>query len=138
MVYLTGEEISIIHYTIMEMYDDTEQAGIKYQDKFEAMLERPKTELFREEQFPSIEEKACCYFHSIARGGHIFHNGNKRTALTIFVTFLNVNGYELTMSNREAEDFTVYLAKDDKFKENDCIQHLVYELKDYICPLQEL
>ncbi|GAE95470.1 death on curing protein [Gracilibacillus boraciitolerans JCM 21714] len=70
MIYLTGEEITIIHYTIMEMYDDMEQAGIKYPpDKFEAMLERPKTELFGgEEQYPSIEEKACCYFHSIARG----------------------------------------------------------------------
>ncbi len=134
-MYLTGEEISVIHYTIMEMYDDMEQAGIKFPDKFEAMLERPKIELFGEEQYPSIEEKACCYYHSIARGGHIFHNDNKRTALTVFETFLNVNGYEFTMTNDEAEDYTVYLAEDDKFKENDCIHYLVNELEDYIKPL---
>jgi death-on-curing protein len=136
MIYLTGEEISIIHYTIMEMYDDMEQAGIKYTDKFEAMLERPKTELFGEEQYPSIIEKACCYYHSVARGGHIFHNRNKRTALTVFETVLNVNGYELTMSNQEAEDFTVYVAKDDKFRENDCIQYLVSEIQEYIRPIE--
>lgn len=132
MIYLSGEEISIIHYTVMEIYNDMEQAGIKYPDKFEAMLERPKTELFEEEQYPSIAEKACCYYHSIARGGHIFHNGNKRTALTVFVTFLNVNGYEFTMTNEEAEEFTVYLAEDEKFKENDCIHYLVSELGHYI------
>lgn len=137
MIYLTGPEISILHYTIMEMYDDNEQAGIKFHDKFEAMLERPKTELFGEEQFPSIVEKACCYYHSIARGGHIFHNGNKRTALTVFVTFLDVNSYEFTMSNEEAEDFTVYLARDDKFRENDCIHYLVDELKSFITPIEK-
>ncbi|WP_010529299.1 type II toxin-antitoxin system death-on-curing family toxin [Lentibacillus jeotgali] len=135
MTYLTGEEIFIIHYTVMEMYHDLDQAGIKYPDKFEAMLERPKTVLFGEEQYPSIEEKACCYYHSIARGGHIFHNGNKRTALTVFETFLNLNSYELTMTNEEAEDFTVYLAEDEKFKENDCIQYLVNELNSNIHPL---
>jgi len=135
MIYLTGEEIAVIHYTIMEMYDDEEQAGIKFQDKFEAMLERPKTTLFGEEQYPSIIEKACCYYHSIARSGHIFHNGNKRTALTVFETVLNVNGYELTMTNQEAEDFTVYLAEHDKFQTNDCIRFLVDEIQGHIQPV---
>jgi death on curing protein len=101
------------------------------------MLERPKTKLFGEEQFPSIIiEKACCYYHSIATG-HIFHNGNKRTALAVLVTFLDLNGYEFTMTNKEAEDFTVYLAEDDKSRGNDCIQHLVRELEGYIRPIQK-
>ncbi|SFA56007.1 death on curing protein [Parageobacillus thermantarcticus] len=134
--YLTAEEIIFIHYTIMEMYGDAEQAGIQFPDKFAWMLERPKTKLFGEEQFPSIIEKACCYYHSIATG-HIFHNGNKRTALAVFVTFLDLNGYEFTMTNKEAEDFTVYLAEDAKFRGNDCIHHLVRELKDYIRPIQK-
>lgn len=38
------------------------------------------------------------------------------------------------MTNDEAEDYTVYLAYDEKFKENDCIHYLVNELKDYIHP----
>nr|WP_235183030.1 hypothetical protein [Gracilibacillus boraciitolerans] len=54
--------------------------------------------------------------------------------MTVFETFLNVNGYEFTMTNDEAEDYTVYLAYDEKFKENDCIHYLVNELKDYIHP----
>ncbi|CCQ96637.1 Death-on-curing family protein [[Clostridium] ultunense Esp] len=132
--YLTAEEIIFLHYTMMEMHDDIKQAGVKFPEKFEWMLERPKTKVFGEEQFPTVIEKACCYYHSIARG-HIFHNGNKRTALVVFVTFLDLHGYEFTMTNKEAEDFTVYLAEDDKFRGNDCIRHLVNELKDYIRPL---
>ena len=134
MIYLTGEEVSIIHYTIMEMYEDSEQAGIKFLDKFEAMIERPKTILYGEEQFPTMVEKACCYcyYHSIARGGHIFHNGNKRTALTVFVTVLDINGFDFMMESKQAEDFTVYLANEDKFRENDCIRYLLEELSEYI------
>nr|WP_280109621.1 type II toxin-antitoxin system death-on-curing family toxin [Anoxybacillus flavithermus] len=75
-------------------------------------------------------EKACCYYHSIATG-HIFHNGNKRTALAVFVTFLDLNGYEFTMTNKEAEDFNA------EFRGNDCIQHLVRELEGYIRPIQK-
>lgn len=118
----------------MELYGVGEHSGIKFPNKFEFMLERPKSEYFGEEQYPSIIEKACCYYHSIARG-HIFHNGNKRTALTVLETFLNVNRYELSFSEQEVEDFTVYVARDDKFKENDCIHYVVTEIKDHIKPL---
>lgn len=118
----------------MELYGDGEDAGIKLPDRFEFMLERPKSDYFGQEQYPSIIEKACCYYHSVVKG-HIFHNGNKRTALTVFETFLNVNGYELTFNEQEAEDYTVYVAKDEKFKENDSIHYLVAELKEHMKPL---
>jgi death on curing protein len=131
VVYLTGEEIELIHYTIMEIYDDEEQAGIKDRPKFEWMLDRPRTVLYGQEQFPSVLDKACCYYHSIAVG-HIFHNGNKRTALTVFVTFLDMNGYDFLLGSQEAEDFTVYLAEDLKFRSNDCVEYLVQELEEYI------
>ncbi|KIL46716.1 cytochrome C biogenesis protein CcmI [Jeotgalibacillus alimentarius] len=137
VTYLSAKEILFIHFTMMDFYDDSEQAGVKNQDRFEGMVQRPKTELFGEETFPEVIEKACCYYHSLARGGHIFQNGNKRTALTVFETFLNINGLELTWSNKEAEDFTVYVANDDKFKDNDCIQYLKEEVEAFIRPLED-
>lgn len=135
MSYLNEEEIEFLHYTIMEYYEDSEQAGVKSIEAFKVMVERPKTELFGKEQFPTIFQKACCYFHSIVRGGHIFHNGNKRTALTVLETYLNMNGYELAFSNNQAEDFAVYVATDDKFKTNECIDLLLEELYDFIEPM---
>ncbi|MBB5323492.1 death-on-curing protein [Anoxybacillus tepidamans] len=134
--YLTGEEILVIHYTLMELYGEGEQNGIKFQAKFESMLERPKGIYFGTELYPTVIDKACCYYHSIARG-HIFHNGNKRTALAVFFTFLDINGYELQMPAQEAEDYTVRLANDDKYRGNDCIQRMVEELEPYIIPKEE-
>ncbi|KAB2328994.1 type II toxin-antitoxin system death-on-curing family toxin [Cytobacillus depressus] len=131
MRYLTGREIQIIHYTIMKRHNDMDQAGIKFQDRFEAMLERPKIEMYGEEMFPSTELKACCYYHSIAKR-HIFHNGNKRTALATFITFLRLNGLNLLMTNEDAESFTVYLAEHEKFKSNDAIEYLYEEIKEFI------
>lgn len=116
----------------MELHQDIDQAGIKNEDRFEAMLERPKFVSYGEEVYPSFPEKAACYFHSIARGGHIFHNGNKRTALLVLETFLNINGFELTLDNQKAEDFTVEVATHPKYKGNDCIKYLAIELDKYM------
>lgn len=129
--YLTGKEILTIHYAIMKKHNDMDQAGIKYQDRFEAMLERPYSNYFGKELFPGVIPKACCYYHSIAKR-HIFHNGNKRTALATFITFLRLNGKGLDMTNKQAEDFTAYLAQDEKFKTNEAIEYLVNEIRPYI------
>ena len=77
MNYLTEEEILLIHYAVMAEHNDENQAGVKYEEKFEAMLVRPFTDYFGVELFPSFFEKACCYYYTIART-RIFHNGNKR------------------------------------------------------------
>jgi death on curing protein len=116
---------------MMEYYQDSDQSGVKVPEKFSYMVDRPATTVFGEEQYPSLTEKACCYYHSIVTG-HVFHNGNKRTGLLVFETFLNINGYELTMDNQAAEDFTVYIATDEKFRNNDAVYHLVLEIQDFI------
>lgn len=128
--YLTAEEILTIHLSIMESHQDLAQAGIKFDERFASMLERPKTELFGQEQYPSILEKACCYYHSIATE-HIFHNGNKRTALTVFIIFLNIHGHDLKWTEQEAEDFTVDMTMDERFKGNNAIPNLVEQLSPF-------
>lgn len=59
-------------------------------------------------QFPTILEKACCYYHSIATT-HNFKNGNKRTSLVSFTVFLGMHGYSVDLSEQEMEDYTVDL-----------------------------
>ncbi|MBU8732487.1 type II toxin-antitoxin system death-on-curing family toxin [Cytobacillus oceanisediminis] len=115
----------------MNQHDDLDQAGIKYQDRFEAMINRPYSEYGGTELFPGVIPKACCYYHSIAKT-HIFHNGNKRTALASFITFLRLNGKDLDMNNNAAEDFTCYLATDEKFKTNDAVDYLIEEIGPFI------
>lgn len=131
IMYLTKEEILTLHFTMMEHYDDADQSGVKEPEKLEYALERPRTTVFGEEQYPAIIEKACCYYHSIVTG-HIFHNGNKRTGLLVFGVFLEINGMRLVMEEQQAEDFTVYLAVDDKFRGNDAIALLTQEISPFI------
>lgn len=132
VIYLTEDEILYIHCDIMETHQEPEsQIGIKYPHKFKAMLERPKSGFGDSEFYPSIIEKACCYYHSIVRN-HIFHNGNKRTGLSVFITFLLINGYEFTMAEKNLEDYTVELADNPKYATNDCIGIMVKDLEKYI------
>ncbi|AYC30852.1 type II toxin-antitoxin system death-on-curing family toxin [Paenisporosarcina cavernae] len=135
MKLLSDEQYLAIHYAIMKKHDDLDQAGIKYLDRFEAMIERPSSHFFGEELYPSVVEKACCIYHSITTT-HIFQNGNKRTAFAAFLVFLRMNGFTISLTNKQAEDFTVYLAVDEKFKSNDAVSILVREMEPYIKPLK--
>ncbi|MDQ0219230.1 type II toxin-antitoxin system death-on-curing family toxin [Peribacillus cavernae] len=129
-VYFNAEEVLTIHLTIMSEHDDLEQSGIKFPGRFASMLERPRTILFGQEQYPSIFEKACCYYHSIATE-HIFHNGNKRTALTVFLIFLEINGHSMVWTEKQAEDFTVKMTLDERYKGNNAISNLTNDLRGY-------
>ncbi|MEX2462478.1 MAG: type II toxin-antitoxin system death-on-curing family toxin [Paenibacillaceae bacterium] len=45
-------------------------------------------------------------FDSIAKN-HVFQNANKRTAFASLIQFLEYNGHEFVMPEKDAEDFTV-------------------------------
>lgn len=60
--------------------------------------EQPYQECFGQELYPTLAAKAAYLFIHIA-GGHIFSNGNKRTAVLCLDTFLTANSRYLTLSN---------------------------------------
>jgi death on curing protein len=62
--------------------------------------EQPYQEVFGRELYPTLAAKAAYLFVHIA-GGHIFSNGNKRTAVLCVDTFLMANSVYLTLSNEE-------------------------------------
>jgi death-on-curing protein len=59
------------------------------------------------EQFPTLEEKACKIAHAIATG-HVFTDGNKKTAASALDLVLNLNGSSLEV----AEDDLVQVMYD--------------------------
>lgn len=131
MQYLTQEEISLIHFAIMDAHDDDEQSGIKFEDKFEAMAARPHTKYFGVELYSTNFQKICCYYHSISRG-HIFHNGNKRTALAVFLVLLEINGLILDVDDIFLEDFTVKIAHEEKYRDDKAVMSIVEELTPFL------
>ncbi|MFE0136551.1 type II toxin-antitoxin system death-on-curing family toxin [Streptomyces sp. NPDC059037] len=54
-------------------------------------IERPRTNVFGAELYPTLHEKAAALLHSVARN-HALIDGNKRTAWLAMRVFLRLNG----------------------------------------------
>lgn len=64
--------------------------------------------VFGQERLPTLHHKAAALCRAIVQG-HVFHDGNKRTALESCRLLLELNGYDLVI-DRDAEDMMVRLA----------------------------
>lgn len=128
---LKAREMLMLYEYVMSETHDSSNAGVKHQDRFYLMLERPEKKLFGQKQFPNVFEKACVYLHSISTD-HIFINGNKRTAAYVFLTYLEIHGLTFTMTNKKLEDYVVELTIHQKYKENDAIKNMCKDLQKFI------
>ncbi|MGA2168645.1 MAG: type II toxin-antitoxin system death-on-curing family toxin [Terracidiphilus sp.] len=66
----------------------------------ESALARPKNLFVYSEQTLSLAQLAAAYAKGIV-ANHPFADGNKRTAFTVSVTFLRLNGLQLTASKED-------------------------------------
>jgi death-on-curing family protein len=79
--------------------------------------EQPFQSGFGVDFYPTIYDKAACLFFSIA-GGHIFSNGNKRTAVLALDLFLVANEIYLLISNEEMRKMAEQTASYNERGEN--------------------
>ena len=73
-------------------------------------LARPAASAFGVDAYETIELKAAALITSIARN-HALLDGNKRTAWVLTVAFLNINGWDLDMSQNEKFDLVLAVAQ---------------------------
>lgn len=76
----------------------------------ESALARPRASAFGEDAYATIDLKAAALLHSLARN-HALVDGNKRLAWLAAVVFLDLNGHEATVSDEEAFDLVVAVAR---------------------------
>ncbi len=107
MVYLTLEEILRLHFQVIEDFGGSH--GVRDESRLKSVTEAPRQEVFGQEQYPTVYEKAAVYLRNLI-GDHPFVDGNKRTAIIICGIFLARNGIKLNASPKELEDFTVRVA----------------------------
>jgi death-on-curing protein len=69
--------------------------GVRDLGLLESALARPKNRMHYSDQPPSLAELAAVYAKGIV-ANHPFVDGNKRTAFVVSVTFLRLNGFQLT------------------------------------------
>jgi death on curing protein len=103
--FLTIEEVIMINHITIKKYSPSEMVGVASIDLLESAINRPKQSVFGEDAYPTIFDKAAALFESLAQN-HPFYNANKRVAFLSMLQFINYNGYNLKMTNKEAEKFT--------------------------------
>ncbi|MEY4557952.1 MAG: hypothetical protein RL024_110 [Actinomycetota bacterium] len=102
------------HY--LELEDALQQiavAGFYVKDLglLDSALARPKTTLFGEDAYPTLELKAAAMVHSIIKN-HAMVDGNKRTSWFMLSSFLYINGYFVEMTADQGMEFTLGIATD--------------------------
>ena len=70
---------------------------------------RPRSSAFGEDAYPSIDLKAAALMHSVA-ANHCLVDGNKRLAFLATVVFLDLNGYDVDLTDDEAFALTMDVA----------------------------
>ncbi|TAL44670.1 MAG: type II toxin-antitoxin system death-on-curing family toxin [Salinibacterium sp.] len=73
-------------------------------------LARPAASAFGADAYPTLELKAAALFSSLARN-HALIDGNKRTSWVLTVAFLNINGYDIDMTQNEKFDLVLGVAQ---------------------------
>lgn len=71
----------------------------------------PKQHVFGKELYPTIFLKAALYARDIITT-HPFIDGNKRTAMTAALVFLENNSYKITAHEGEVEDFALRIIRE--------------------------
>lgn len=107
MRYPTPEDILVIHAKIIDEIGGSH--GIRDLNLLISVTNRPKTAFGGKEMYPTIFDKAATYLEGLVKY-HVFVDGNKRTAIAASARFLSINGFELSASNKEVEEFVLKIA----------------------------
>jgi death-on-curing protein len=114
MIYLEIEEVIRIHDEILAASGGLN--GIRDMGGLESAIVQPQMEIFGEELYPTLAEKAAMLGFSLI-SNHPFLDGNKRIGHAAMETFMLLNGYEIDASVDEQEAIVLQVASKEMNKE---------------------
>jgi death-on-curing protein len=97
-VWIRQDVVLRMHEEALMLHGGPE--GVRDLGLLESALARPKNLLAYSEEDVSIARFAAAYAKGIV-ANHPFVDGNKRTAFTVSLTFLKLNGLELTATKED-------------------------------------
>jgi len=109
-VGLKVDQIIAIHD--QELAESNGLPGIKEPGYLEFIAEKPFTEVFGQEQYPGLFNKAAILMSALITS-HCFFDANKRTGVLCTYVFLHINGYELNASDDDLFDKAIQVATND-------------------------
>ena len=99
--YISAAELLVIHALVVDATGGSH--GVRDAGLLASITERPQARFGGKELHNDIYMKTAVLVEAAVKY-HVFVDGNKRTALAAGGRFLFLNGYELTASNRQAEE----------------------------------
>lgn len=116
--FLSLPEVMAIHKNQIENYGGS--LGVRDEGMLEAALSQPSSGFGGEFLHPDIYSMAGAYLYHIAQN-HPFVDGNKRVATVSALVFLELNGYELNVSEDLLEE-TVLGVASSKIKKDELVE----------------
>jgi len=113
--YLTAEDIEKINIDVIKNFTPHEPIGVRDEGLLQSVQQAPSTYCYYE-QNDDIFMLAAVLFHAIAKG-HVFANGNKRTAFQATLQFLLINGFDFDACWSEVVDAATALVTDTATRE---------------------
>lgn len=107
MNYISADDIVSIHDDIVEAVGGS--LGVREPGMLVSVAEKPKTSFGGQELYSDVFTKAAALYEGLCNY-HVFIDGNKRTAAIVMYRFLAINGHDLTATNKELEDYTLFIA----------------------------
>lgn len=108
MILLEKEHIYMIHNTAIENFGGENGIFNNTDDKIESILSQ-QYGYFEYDKYPTIFDKCAMLSYFFVKD-YCFRDGNKRVSAYMIQVFLDLNGYELTMTNEELQNFVLDMA----------------------------
>lgn len=110
MKTLTLKQILILHE--LEIINHGGSSGIRDLGMLKSAIARPFATFAGEDLYVGIYLKGGALIQSIVKN-HPFLDGNKRTAFVSCVAYLELNGYETEVSQKEIVEFMIRVANEN-------------------------
>ncbi len=107
MKKLTVQQILFIHSRLLA--ETGGKQGIRDLDILKSAIARPWMTFDANDLYADIYQKTAALMDSLVNN-HPFIDGNKRVGIAAAGLFLQMNGYKLTCTPKEMEDFTLLVA----------------------------
>ena len=105
MIYLTLPELLHVAERVLGGEPSIRDIGL-----LEGAVGRPQASAFGVDAYPDLDTKAAALVHSVVRN-HALVDGNKRLALGAAIAFYGMNGRRLTLTNDQAFELIMKIAK---------------------------
>jgi len=106
VIYLSVEQVLFL--LVLWIEETGGHHGVRDLGGLQSALARPQAVFADTEFYPDVFSKAAVLLDGLTRN-HPYLDGNKRISIATAALFLEMNGYRVTTTNADLEEFTIHV-----------------------------